>query len=157
MKGSGFFQWICVCKDDGGNYVQTTRRRYPNTPEGREEASKRIEAAAELRRPMTVLVPGVPLDEEGYPIGGPHLVKYKCGCVGFMPDRNGSTIVVLACDDEGRPKIHIGTRSPCADKGYEPWTGEPNGLKQPEGFLYDLQQLVQDGYKWRRFKEDLDS
>ena len=57
-------QFIYICLDDDGIYVQSTRRRfmYP------EDALSRISGVAKSRLPVMVEVPAVEVDEEGYPV-----------------------------------------------------------------------------------------
>jgi len=63
-------QYIILClrdfqensPKDNNFYVQCSRKRY-----SLEKATKRAEYISKQRNPMVVLVPSVPLDEEGYP------------------------------------------------------------------------------------------
>jgi hypothetical protein len=56
-------QYIVICLDDEGRYVQGTRCRM-----SKRQADKRAEGIAPSRRPVVVEVPAVALDEEGYPL-----------------------------------------------------------------------------------------
>ena len=57
-------QYIVICQNDDGNYVQSTRRRFFT----REEAEKRMGPTAVSRRPVVAEVPAVALNERGYPL-----------------------------------------------------------------------------------------
>ena len=62
-------QYIVICQDDNGNYVQPTRRRMSE-----EQAEYRAKGVDASRRAVVVEVPSVALDEDGYPLkdGRPH-------------------------------------------------------------------------------------
>ena len=57
-------QYIVICKDDDGIYVQTTRRRFMYV----EDALNRLRGYAPSRHAVYVEVPAVEVDEEGYPL-----------------------------------------------------------------------------------------
>lgn len=55
-------QYIVICLDDEGHYVQATSRRF-----SRKAAQGRTVGIATGRRPVVVEVPAVALDEDGSP------------------------------------------------------------------------------------------
>ena len=92
----------------------------------------------------------------------PKLVEYECSCVGFAPDADGNALIIKPCDTDGPCMITFVLRPMLVGTGpklkrYEPYTCSPDGLKQPENLLLDIQELIRDGYRWQQLKRDLNS
>jgi hypothetical protein len=57
------WQYIYICLDDDGRYIQASRRRRT-----RKEAEERMKGCAPSRNPFVARVPAVVIDDEGLPI-----------------------------------------------------------------------------------------
>lgn len=74
------------------------------------------------------------------------LVEFQCGCIGFLPDSDGKSLLVKACDHDCAPEITLFTR----DMSGKSHTPHSNG-----DITDKLSRLVADGHRWQRLKRDL--
>lgn len=82
------------------------------------------------------------------------LVKFSCGCIGFLPTHTDEAWIIRACDTDWHDneyglflRTHMGLSDTIAPKTFEPLSEE-----EEKKHLEALSRLIAEGYCFRTLK-----
>jgi len=89
------------------------------------------------------------------------LVRYECGCIGFLPDGNGNAVIIDSCTkDVGDADLCFFmrpmTRTVRGKKNeYEIKPFQSLEDEERQKYFVRLQSLIRDGHLWQELRRNL--